>query len=298
MKSCRTASVYAMGVLSIALAVPSGIAACREASKPAEVPPLTMAVAPPASGVGVGPSALPEHPRGQGDGGPVVADDASTAALLAAGTATEPPITASFVDAPGKIDTPLCTRLLIAIAKGKVIAMGETLTVGDVMVVTHPDPIKLEGTGLVLVARRDFEPDVCGVKTRPALDKRLVRANAAPELRWAGGTMSGHLDVVGRASPDVYLGRLEGTAAVAEHDHPASWEILAAVEANGTFVLDSTEGHLGARQIIVIAPGSKHAWKPEPGSKLVAIQMYSPPGPEQRFVALAAAEKDAGARQH
>ena len=47
---------------------------------------------------------------------------------------------------------------------------------------------------------------------------------------------------------------------------------------------------------VLIPAGAKHAWKPEPGSKLVAVQMYSPPGPEQRFVGLAAADKDAGAR--
>jgi hypothetical protein len=39
----------------------------------------------------------------------------------------------------------------------------------------------------------------------------------------------------------------------------------------------------------------KHSYRFDPGSKLVAIQMYDPPGPEQRFVGLAAAEKDAGA---
>ena len=26
-----------------------------------------------------------------------------------------------------------------------------------------------------------------------------------------------------------------------------------------------------------------HSWTPDPGSKLVAVQMYWPPGPEQRF---------------
>ena len=59
-------------------------------------------------------------------------------------------------------------------------------------------------------------------------------------------------------SPELYLGHLEGTAPVAEHSH--------------------------------------HAWRPKAGSKLVAVQMYSPPGPEQRFVALAAADEDASAR--
>ena len=111
--------------------------------------------------------------------------------------------------------------------------------------------------------------------------------------------MSAHLDVT-RASalaPELYLGRLEGTAAVAEHSHAEAWEILATVDAKGTLVLDGTEGPVGPRQIVIIPPGTKHAYQPSPGSKLVAVQMYAPPGPEQRFVALAAAAhdvKDAG----
>lgn len=44
-----------------------------------------------------------------------------------------------------------------------------------------------------------------------AVDKRVVRARA-PELRWANGTMTAHLDVSEKLWPDVYLGRLEGTA--------------------------------------------------------------------------------------
>lgn len=281
MRSCRTASVFATGALLAA----SAIAACRDAVIPS-VPPVTIALAPPASSL-AGPVSASDAAS---------TDDASTASLLSAATATEPPITAGFVDAPIKMTGPICSRLFIAVAKGKVTVMGETLGVGDVLVVTHPDPITIEGTGLLLVARRDFDPDLCRGKTRPALDKKTVRASTAADLRWAGGTMSAHLDVGAKLSPDVYLGRLEGTAGVAEHSHEASWEILAAVEASGTFVLDGTEGHLGPRQIMLVPPGSKHAWKPDPGSKLVAIQMYSPPGPEQRFVGLAAADKDAGAR--
>lgn len=42
-------------------------------------------------------------------------------------------------------------------------------------------------------------------------------------------------------------------------------------------------------------PDTKHEWRPDPGSTLRAVQIYTPRGPEQRFVALAAAETDAGA---
>lgn len=268
MRSCRSASAVA----AVALLVAVALASCRDAVSP-DVPPVTSALAPAPISAG---------------------SDVAEGGAPPAVTPKAPPVVATFVDVPSAVEAPICSRLMIAVARGKAVAMGETLSAGDVLVVTHPDPIKLEGAGLVLVVRRDFDTSECGVKSRPELHKKVVRASAAGALRWAGGAMAAHLDVGEKLSPDVYLGRLEGTAGVAEHVHAGSWEILGAVEASGTFVLDGAAGHLGPRQVLVIPPGSKHAWKPDPGSKLVAIQLYAPPGPEQRFLALATAELDAG----
>ena len=286
MRSCRTASVFAMGALLMA----SAFAACRERMD-VDVPALTTAR----------PDGQPSTPVGaalETDGGGA----AEPRTVLADPLAKESPIKASFVDVPGNVDAPpSCSRMLVAVAKGKVTVLGESLATGDVLVLTRPDALKLEGSGLVVVARHELDPEAC----KSPKEKKIVRGTTAPKLEWAGGTMSAHLDVAppkpdaGGVSPELYLGRLEGTAGVPEHIHAGSWEILAAVEANGTIVLEGTEGRVSARQITMIPPGAKHAWKPEPGSKLVAIQMYSPPGPEQRFVALAAADKapkDAGPR--
>jgi quercetin dioxygenase-like cupin family protein len=117
----------------------------------------------------------------------------------------------------------------------------------------------------------------------------LFRGRDVPELRWAAGAMRAQLLVPAKDSPEVYLGRLEGTAPVAEHDHPTSAETLIAVEAAGVVTVDGKDVRVGPRQIVRIPAGTKHAWKPDPGSKLVAFQLYDPPGPEQRFIALAAA---------
>lgn len=279
MKSCRTASVVAFGALGAVLA----IGACHESTH-VEVPPLTTAK-PGAS------SAIPGDP-----GAAAIASDASARAddAAAPSLSKEPPAKVSFVDVPGALDAAPCAHVLVAIAKGNVKAAGETLSAGDVLAIAHPDATKLEGLpgGLAVVAVEKIEP--CDVLSKPAAVKKVVRAKDAPELRFAGGAMAVHLDVGAKVSPTLYMGRLEGTAPVAEHTHPTSWELLAAVEAKGTFVLEGTEGKLGPRQVVMVPPGAKHAWRPDPGSKLVAIQLYSPPGPEQRFVALAAADKDAG----
>ena len=285
MRSCRTASVFAFGGLAAVMIV----AACREATY-AEIPPLTTASPDGAPLLGETTASLSTTAL---DGASADEGGPNTAAVMAAALA-EPPVKAKFVDTPGKLEAALCARTLVAVVKGKVTAMAETLSAGDVLVVESGDPFDATGAATVVWAQTGIVP--CPVRSRPAMKKTVIRATTAPKLEWASRTMSAHLDVAPAASPELYLGRLEGSAAVPEHSHAASWEILAAVDANGTLALDGTEGHVGPRQIVMIPPGAKHAWKPEAGSKLIAIQMYAPPGPEQRFVALAAADKDAGAR--
>lgn len=61
--------------------------------------------------------------------------------------------------------------------------------------------------------------------------------------------MHAHLDVEADVSgtPSLYLGRLSGTAGVAEHVHATWMRILAAVEASGTFTLAGAARRLGPR---------------------------------------------------
>ena len=101
MRSCRTASIGAMAALLAA----SAVASCREAASP-DVPPVTSALAPPSAR---GPERLPV-----------------ASAALTAPTTAAPPLIASFVDVPGTVDAPICSRLMIALAKGKATALGET----------------------------------------------------------------------------------------------------------------------------------------------------------------------------
>ena len=79
--------------------------------------------------------------------------------------------------------------------------------------------------------------------------------------------------------------RLNGRAVAAEDLLPH----LAAVEAAGTFTVNGVPHRLGAGEILAVPPGTRHSWQPDPGSTLVAVQIYDPPGPEQRFVGLAKA---------
>src|SRR5262249_14900617 len=120
-----------------------------------------------------------------------------------------------------------------------------------------------------------------------SITKSVVRGSKTTDLVFAGGKMHARLDVESSLSPLAYFGRLDGTAPVAEHVHDGAWEILCPFEGAGIFTLAGAEARLGLRQIVMVPPGTKHAWKPDDGVKLVAFQMYTPPGPEQRFKKLA-----------
>ena len=206
-----------------------------------------------------------------------------------ASTSPPRPPSAVFQEASaGGTDLPVasCHEVLVAPVSGAVSVGAERIGVGDVLAIRgDPDTAghKLVGQGLAIVVSAED----AGCVTR----MRLVRAEQAPELTFSAGKMHAHLDV---DEPDIasfYLGRLAGTAGVPEHAHDGSWEVLCAIEASGTFTLNGAEARLGPRMCISVRPGTKHSWRPDPGSTLSAVQIYSPAGPEQRFKKLAADER-------
>lgn len=217
-------------------------------------------------------------------------------------TSEAEPVQAAFVDltqVPTKLLLGTCEMLVVRPAIGSASVLGETLAAGDVLLVQGEGSLEVTGQGLaVLVAVRERPCDPSA-----AVTKKLVRASVAPELVWstsasAGAlTMRAHLDVEKETTPYAYFGRLEGTAPVAEHVHPGTWEIICSIEAAGTFTLAGESRRIGPRSIVSVPPDTKHSWKPDPGTRLVAFQIYDPPGPEQRFKSLAAStlhEGDAG----
>lgn len=212
---------------------------------------------------------------------PVVPAAPATNLLAARG-----PLEAGFVDVPARFEASPCARVLVAVARGAVTVAGERLQEGDTLVMAKAPSFELSGRGLALVARvplRSCEGEAT---------KTVVPAGRAEELTWANGQMHAHLDIGTDLSPEAYLGRLAGSASVAEHVHAEQWEILAAVEAAGTFTVNGVEQRLGPGEVIAVPPGTRHAWRPDPGSTLVAVQLYDPPGPEQRFIGLAKAASD------
>ncbi|GEM_PF-1704378 len=283
MRSCRTASLVGLGALFVA----GVLGACQKGGRP-DVPAVTTAQPTATQPILSGPAAAF-----------AVADAGEPAAVPDAGAPAEPASVALF-EGSKKIEAPVCSRLYVVAAKGEATVEWlarakekDVLSQGDVLVVRHPEPVEVKTSGLAVDVVRDFP--CTAAPDRPAVEKTIIRAKDVPELSWAGGTMRAQLLVGAKVSPDLYIGWLEGTAAVPEHEHATSIETIVALEASGTFSVDGKESRLGPGRIVSVPKATKHAWKPDPGSKLVAIQLYEPPGPEQRFVTLAAAEKDAGA---
>jgi hypothetical protein len=128
--------------------------------------------------------------------------------------------------------------------------------------------------------------------TRPAAIE-TVDLNTVSDLSWGKGAMHARIGFEGgRASFGILLASKD--APVAPHVHETSWEILAPLWAEGTakraFAAGSQEMSdipMSDGTVVAIAKGTLHAWVPGGKKPLLAVQMYLPPGPEQRFKKLA-----------
>ena len=109
------------------------------------------------------------------------------------------------------------------------------------------------------------------------------------DLAWGGGAYHARLGWEGDDHPAAVIDllRFSADAGLAEHDHPHAWETLALLEGDGALVRRPAAGEqrveARAGSIVTIPAGIKHAWKPSGKAPLFAIQVYAPPGPEQRF---------------
>ncbi len=117
-----------------------------------------------------------------------------------------------------------------------------------------------------------------------------VELDKQPDLAWGGGAYHARL---GFEDGSASLGSLMASksAPVRQNVHEHEWEILAILSGDGTLV--RTVGGreeatpIGGGTFASIAPGVPHAYRPAGTSPLVAVQLFLPPGPEQRFKRLA-----------
>jgi mannose-6-phosphate isomerase-like protein (cupin superfamily) len=146
----------------------------------------------------------------------------------------------------------------------------------------------------VVVELRGKDAKRLAWKDRPA-PIQTVDLGAAKDLAWGSGAMHMRIGFEGDAQK-ASLGVLMASkdAPVAQHRHDMSWEILIALRAEGTARRAETAAatetapiHMTDGMVVAVPKGALHAWEPAGSKPLVAIQLYLPPGPEQRFKALA-----------
>ncbi len=198
------------------------------------------------------------------------------------------PVTVAFVDLTPigtKVHVDGCNAIVVAVAKGHAKAMNKELAEGDAVVdrTVLPEELVVSGEGVAVVATITAK---CAAGAFPPPSK--IDASRAPALSWANGTMHAHLDIEAELAPEGYFGRLSGTGPIPEQVHDESWEVLADISGTGTLTLDGKPEHVGVHDVVFIPPGTKYSFMPDAAQTLVAFQIYTPPGPEQRFRALAA----------
>ncbi|MBK7580377.1 MAG: AraC family ligand binding domain-containing protein [Myxococcales bacterium] len=118
-----------------------------------------------------------------------------------------------------------------------------------------------------------------------------VALGAAKDLSFAHGSIHARIAFGGEPPIPGSWAVLSSskTAEIKLHDHP-TWEHLAVLAGAGTMQLAGKDHAVEPGVVFDIAPGEKHGFVPSGSSGLLVIQMYTPSGPEQRFVKLAEAE--------
>jgi quercetin dioxygenase-like cupin family protein len=128
-----------------------------------------------------------------------------------------------------------------------------------------------------------------GAVPRGAVGPTVIRQADARRYPRAGGATTIYLEApaaAGKAkapAPKVALSVLEIDAGVAvpAHRHAAETELLYLMRGGGTMTVGSVELAVTETSAVQVPPGAEHAFRAIEAT--TAIQLYAPPGPEQRF---------------
>ena len=107
--------------------------------------------------------------------------------------------------------------------------------------------------------------------------------DSAPAFAIAGGKAIARLINEGEA----YMGILEGHPGlvVPEHTHPNAIEMLYVLQGGGIMTIAGQEAQVRPGMAIQVPRGVKHAFRipADAKEKFVAVQVYTPSGPQTRF---------------
>jgi mannose-6-phosphate isomerase-like protein (cupin superfamily) len=109
------------------------------------------------------------------------------------------------------------------------------------------------------------------------------------DLAWAGGAAHARLGLgaaEGALPSSFGILMTSSKVPIAEHTHPV-WENVAVIEGAATMKIGGKSYAVEPGAILQMPPETPHSVKPGGKSRLLAVQLYTPSGPEQRFKKLA-----------
>ena len=176
---------------------------------------------------------------------------------------------------------------MVRVADGKARAL--------VVFVRAPEAPFEPGDAAALEAAMKSPPDsaACGEEAGAKdAGARVASRDATDPLVVAGGKLTVRilLDEAGAGARHGALSLLDGAAdvTVPEHTHDNSVEMLHIDTGKGTMKLGEGEVTVQPHAVVYVPEGVKHDFRGAGTEPLVAVQVYAPAGPEQRFRKMAA----------
>lgn len=187
----------------------------------------------------------------------------------------------------GRLVRPLVGAAYIYVRKGRAKFGNQTAATDDVVVLadgTAPAITAHSRTELVALfvppgAEKDLRAGSPMPKPTPGEPRVIHEADASKFETLAGKGVA--RIYVEKEAASVDRMRFEAGAAIPEHSHAGTAEILYVVEGKGELTVDGDKYPVEPATAIYIPPGAKHAFVAQ--QAVDAIQFYTPSGPEQRF---------------
>jgi quercetin dioxygenase-like cupin family protein len=162
-------------------------------------------------------------------------------------------------------------------------------------VFSPPGPERVYRDPRLPEARADFEvirdPRV---KAPPGAKPVAVARDAASTFAVAGGRGKAHVlldeKVTGSSALALSVVEFPPGLELPRHDHPGSSELLYVLSGGGKVTVGSEALPFGAETAVALPAGQPHAARIG-GAATMAIQIYAPAGPEQRYREEAAGAK-------
>lgn len=123
-------------------------------------------------------------------------------------------------------------------------------------------------------------------------DAEVINLSEHEPLTWAGGKAHALLGFEdGRASFGLLFSHPE--VGVPRHAHEGSTEVIGLLSGDGTMGIGDEKRSVRSGDVFHVPAGVEHDYAPTGTETLFAVQLYLPPGPEQRFKDLAKKEASA-----